>query len=97
MIILISKLIFFLSLLGLFIILLRKIPELNKLPNFSITKKTSLKSLPKNLKKTAKIATETDFFQNIIIAGLEKSLRRFKVTALKIDNKVDSFLRRLKK
>lgn len=97
MLIIISKIIFGLSLLGILIMVLRKIPALNKVPDFSTKSKLSLKTAPEVFKKSAKTITKTDFFQNIIVAGLEKSLRRFKIFALKIDNKVEEFLRRLKK
>ena len=97
MIIIVSKIIFILSLFGILFIVIRKLPALSRLPEESFVKRFSFKAIfawPRNIIKQF---ISSGFFQNVIIGGLEKSLRRFKIMTLKINNIVDKFLRKIKR
>ncbi len=97
MIIIIAEIVFVLSLLGVLFIVVRKLPALSKLPEETSTRKFSFKAIFVWFLKTFKQFILSTFFQNIIIGNLEKSLRKFKIMALKIDNIVDKFIRKLKR
>lgn len=97
MIIIISKIIFLLSLLGILFIVVKKFPILSRLPEESSAGKFSFKAIFAWLRITTGEFTSSNFFQNTIMGNLEKSLRKFKIMFLKIDNILDKFLRRLKR
>ena len=97
MIILISKIVFALSLLGILFIIIRKIPLLSELSERASVKKFSFKPVFNRVGDTAKCFISGNFFQNIIIGNLEKSLRKLKILALKLDNLLDKFLRKIKR
>ncbi len=97
MLTIISKIVFIASILGILFIVTRKLPALSRLPEEFFVKRFSFKAilaLPGNIIKQF---ISSNFFQNVIIGGLEKSLRKFKIMALKIDNIVDKFLRKIKR
>jgi len=98
-IIIISKIIFFLSLGGLLFIVLKKIPQLSQFPKSSNSHaaKFLFKLNPLNIKGNLKQFIDSNFFQNSILGNLEKSLRKIKILILKIDNVVDKIIRKLKK
>jgi len=95
--ILISKIVFILSLLGISFIVIRKIPALSKLSKEPSVKKFLFKTSINWAKKTFKSFISSNFFQNIIIGNLEKSLRKLKILALKLDNLLDKFIRGIKR
>ncbi len=97
MIIIVSKIVFILSLLGVLFIVVRKLPALSKLPEETSAGKFSFKAIFTWFKNTYKQFILSNFFQKLIIGNLEKSLRKFKIMALKIDNIVDKFIRKLKR
>ena len=97
MIIIISKIVFILSLLGVLFIIFRKLPELSKLPGESSAGQFSFKSILSWPLVIIRQFTSSNFFQSVIVGNLEKSLRKFKIRALKINNILDKFLRKLKK
>ncbi len=98
MIIIVSKIIFILSLAGLLFIVFRKLPKLSQLPERGpYTSRFSLKSTIFGFKGNIRQFIASDFFQNTILGNLEKSLRKIKILILKIDNRVDKIIRRLKR
>lgn len=96
MIIIISKIIFALSLLAILFIISRKLSVLSRLPEGPRVGKFSFRAIFAWCKSLKKNFVSSNFFQSII-AGLEKFLRKFKILALKIDNIADKFLRKLKR
>lgn len=98
MIVIASKIVFILSLLGILFIVGRKLSGLSRLPaERSLTRGFSLKAVFIWPGAVIKRLVFSGFFQDIIVGSLEKSLRKFKIMALKIDNILDKFLRKLKK
>lgn len=97
MIILVSKIVFVLSLLGILFIVVRKLPALSRLPEETFARKFSFKVIFVWFVNAVKQFILSNFFQRLIIGNLEKSLRKFKIMALKIDNIVDKFIRKLKR
>jgi hypothetical protein len=97
MIILVSKIVFILSLLGILFIIIRKLPALSQLPEEPLAERPSPKAIFTWFRDITKRLILSNFFQNIILGNLEKSLRKFKILALKIDNLLDKFLRRVKR
>jgi len=95
--ILISKIVFLIGLLGLLFIICRKIPAMFRLPEEPVEKKFSIKSVFRLPKKIFHAIFSSYVFQHIFLGNLEKSLRRLKVAALKVDNIIDKFIRKLKK
>lgn len=96
-IIIISKIVFLIGLLGLLFIICRKIPAMSRLPEEPVDKKFSIKSILLFPKKIIHGIFSSYVFKNIFLGNLEKSLRRLKVAALKVDNIIDKFIRKLKK
>lgn len=97
MIILVSKIVFLLSLLGLLFIICRKLPSLSRLPEDSTGRRISISLILIGFKNIIRRIASSHFFQNVFLGNLEKSLRRFKIAALKADNIIDKFIRKLKK
>lgn len=97
MIIIIAQTVFILSILGILFIIGRKLPALSKLPEEPFIEKFSFKMIFRWPVAVIKRFASSNFFQNILIGDLEKSLRRFKIVALKIDNIIDKFIRKLKR
>lgn len=97
MIIVVSKIVFILSVFGILFIIIRKIPALSQLSEEFFVKRFSFKTIFAWPRNVIRQFISSNFSQNIIIGGLEKSLRRFKILALKIDNMVDKFLRKIKR
>ncbi len=97
MIVIISKIVFILSFLGILFIVFRKLPALSRSSEEFSVKRFSFKAIFAWPGNAIRQFISSNFFQNIIIGGLEKSLRRFKILALKIDNIVDKFLRKIKR
>lgn len=96
MIVLISQIVFVLSLLGILFIIARKFPALSRLPEEPLTERVSLKMIIQWPGNVVKRFFSSNFFQNILVVDLEKSLRKFKIVALKIYNMTDKFIERLK-
>lgn len=96
MMVIISKIIFTLSLLGVLFIISRKFPALSWLPEEPLTKRLSFKMIFAWFKDSRRKFVSSSFFQDII-DGLEKSLRKFKILALKIDNISDKFIRKIRR
>jgi len=96
MIILIAQIVFVLSLLGVLFIIARKLPALSHLPEEPLSERFSFKTVIQWPGNIVKSFFSSNFFQNILIADLEKSLRKFKIAALKIYNVVDKFIEKLK-
>ena len=97
MIIIISKIVFIASIFGIAFIVFRKLPALAHLPGEYSVGKFSFRAIfawPGNIIKQF---ISSSFFQNTILGNLEKSLRKFKILALKIDNILDKFIRKFKK
>lgn len=97
MIILIAKILFVLSVLGILFMISRKIPVLVSLSEEPLVKRFYFKNIFKRFREFTDKIILSSFFQNILIGNLEKSLRRFKIMALKINNIIDGFLRKVKK
>ena len=97
MIFLILKIIFALSIFGILIIIIRKIPTLSQLPDRSVVGKFSFKAIFAWFRNSKNQLISSDFFQTGIIGNLEKSLRRFKIAALKFANIIDKFIRKIKR
>ncbi len=97
MIILIAKIIFLVCILGILFIIVRKIPAISRLPREASVEKLSFRTIFILIKNIFKKLVSNNFFQNIFIGNLEKSLRKFKVVALKIDNIIDKIIRKLKR
>ena len=97
MLILISKIVFVLSFLGILFIIFRKVPALSRLPREPFIKKFSLKPVFALFGNSLGQVASSNFFQKNIVGGLEKSLRRFKILALKLDNLLDKFIRMIKR
>lgn len=97
MIIVIAQIVFILSILGILFIVIRKLQVLSQLSEEPFTKKFSFRTAFERLRNTIRRFISGHFFQNIFIGNLEKSLRKFKILALKIDNLLDKFIRKLKK
>ena len=90
---LIALVILFLSILGMGIILFRKIPALVELPEVSTRanlKKRFLVAMEKSIVSTPIRNFSTEVF-------LQKILSRIRVLTLKIDNRVSNWLQRLRK
>ena len=97
-IVIVSKIVFILSILGILFIISRKIPVLSQVSiKGSSAKRFSFKAAIIWPGTIIKQFILSDFFQNIIVGNLEKSLRKFKIMALKIDNILDKLLRKLKR
>ena len=96
LIILIAQIVFILSLLGIAFIIVKKIPALSRLPEEPLIERRSFKMIVQWPANTIKRLIAGSFFQNILVADLEKSLRKFKIAALKIYNVVDKFIEKLK-
>ncbi len=96
MIIIISKIIFIASALGILFIIFRKIPTLSQLSEEPLAKRFSFKETFAQVRVVKENIVLSNFFQNTILRNLEKTLRKFKILALKIDNISDKFLRKLK-
>ncbi len=97
MIIVVSKIVFFLCIAGIIFIAIRKISIISNLPEEPSIGRISFKMLLVWLGRFIDKLLLSDFFQNFLIGRLEKSLRKFKIVALKIDNIVDKVIRKLKK
>lgn len=97
MIIIISKIVFILSFLGILFIIGRKLPALSCASEKSSAGRFSIKAIFTRFRGAIKQFILGSFFQNTIIGNLEKFLRKFKILALKIDNILDKFLRKLKR
>jgi len=96
MVILISQIVFILSLLGALFIIARKLPALSRLPEEPLAERVSFKMIIRWPGNVVKSFFSSNFFQNVLVADLEKSLRKFKIAALKIYNTVDKFIEKLK-
>lgn len=96
MIIIISKIVFILSILGILFIIGRKFPTLSRLPEELSAERVSFKMIIQWPGGIIKRFFSSNFFQNVLVADLEKSLRKFKIAALKIYNVVDRFIEKLK-
>lgn len=95
--IIISKIIFLLSVLGIAFIVFRKLPVLSHVPRDHSAGKFSFKAIffwPGNIIKQF---VSSIFFQGTILGNLEKSLRKFKILTLKIDNLLGKFIRKFKR
>jgi len=97
MLIIISKIIFALSFLGILFIIFRKLPALSRSPEESFVKGLSIKTTSDWFKQTKKKLILSYFFRTIIIGNLEKSLRKLKILTLKIANILEKLLRKVKK
>jgi len=96
MIVLISQIVFILSFLGVLFIIARKLPVLSQLPEEPLVERVSFKMIVQWPGNVIKRFSSSNFFRNILVADLEKSLRKFKIAALKIYNVVDKFIEKLK-
>ncbi len=96
-IITIAQIIFVLSVLGILFIIARKIPALSRLPQESLAERLSFGAVPRGVQGFIKKLTSTPLFQNIFIKKLEKFLRKFKILALKTDNTLTKFIKKLRK
>jgi hypothetical protein len=99
MIIIIAQIIFALSILGILIIIFRKIPIILKYPRSAEEKEmVDLREQWEKIKDETKITT---FFHDSFIPGTEKFLRRIKIILLKFDNflakRVDKLRAKMKK
>ena len=95
--IILSKIIFLLSILGIAFIIFRKLPALAHLPTESSIGKFSFKAIFIWPGKIIKQFISSNFFQGTILGNLEKSLRKLKILTLKIDNILGKFIRKFKK
>jgi len=87
--ILFFQIIFVLSLLGILFFVLRRIPDLLKLPRKEEFE-TEVGSIQKNIQeqwgKVKEKADKSEFLHDMIIPKTEKALRKTKVVLLKLDN-----------
>lgn len=97
MIIIISKIVFILSLLGILYIIVRKFPALSKLSEEPPDEKFFLKEASVRFENIIKRFVSGKFFQTSVLRNLEKSLRKFKIMTLKIHNFSDKFIRKIKR
>jgi len=97
MLIIISKIVFALSLIGILFIIVRKLPTLSRLPEYPSIKHLSLKNTLGWLPYSFNKIISSNFFQRFIVKKLERFFRRMKVMALKMNNLLDKVLKRLKK
>lgn len=97
MITLVSKIVFILSLLGILFIVFRKLPTLSRSTSEFSVGKFSFRVISVWFRNIIRGFSSSNFFQNTILGNLEKSLRKFKIMFLKIDNIVDKLLRKLKR
>lgn len=99
MIIIIAQIVFALSILGILIIIFRKIPIILKYPRSAEDKEMiDLREQWEKIKNETKIST---FFHDNFIPSTEKFLRRIKIILLKFDNflarRVDKLRAKMKK
>lgn len=97
MLIIISKIVFILSLLGVLFIIYRKLPAISRASEEPFTSKFSFRKILARISSNFKRFILSHFFQNIILGTLEKSLRKIKILVLKIDNITEKFIRKLRK
>lgn len=96
MMVIISKIIFILCLLGILFIIGKKLPVLSQLPEKSLIGRFSFRPVFSWFKKVKEKFISSNFFRDLLV-GLEKSLRKFKILVLKVDNLLEKFLKKLKK
>ena len=96
-IILIAKIVFVLSLLGVLFIIIRKIPALTALPEESFVERFSFKVIIGFTTSALKGFTSSNLFKNTLIGKTEKFLRKFKILILKLDNALARFIKRIRK
>lgn len=92
-----AKIVFILSILGILFIIGRKLPALSRIAEEPFIERFSFRMIFVLPVTIIKRFISSNFFQNILIGDLEKSLRKLKIFALKIDNIIDKFIRKLKR
>lgn len=96
MLIIISKIVFALSLVGIIVIIARKLPILSRLPEHPSVKHISFKNTLGWLPYSFNRMIASNFFQQFIVKKLERFFRKMKVMALKMNNLLDKVLKKLK-
>ncbi len=96
-IILISKIVFIISILGILVIIIRKLPVLSGISEDYPVSHVSFKEVLLWPKNTFKKLISSHFFQDSVIGNLEKLLRRTRIFFLKIGNRLDRAIERLQK
>ncbi len=97
MLIIISKIVFALSFIGILVIIARKLPTLSRLPERPSIKGFSIKNTAKWLPYSADRVVSSNFFQRFVVRNLERFFRKMKVMALRMSNLLDKVLKKLKK
>jgi len=86
MLIIISQIIFVLSVLGILFLIFRRIPDLLEYPRYSSKMVPIHENLRKQWKKIQERVESSEFLHEAIIPKTEKFLRKTKVVVLKFDN-----------
>jgi len=96
-IVLISKILFIISIIGILVIIIRKFPDLSRVSIIQKEEKFSFKKSIKKYKNSFHDFLCGKFFQQTIVGNLEKSFRKFKIVSLKVSNGLDKLIKKLKK
>jgi len=100
MLIIAAQIIFGLSILGIIIIVFKKIPAILKLPRYSYEKTSDNGNLREQWDKIKEESGVSGFFHNVFFPKMEKFLRKIKIILLKFDNflakRVDNLRKRMK-
>ena len=101
MLIIVAQIILALSIIGILIIIFRKIPAILRYPRYSSKQISDNGNLKEQWDKIKQGTGISGFFHDVFFPGMEKFLRKLKIILLKFDNflakRVDNLRKRIKR